>query len=186
MHILGLAAAAIATTSAPAPVEHQVTVFQQEFPLSHQNGKREYERFVARDLFDASGRPRTVGLIGCSRTCEYMELRTAGDTSMEWSVGEKTPIAMEGEDGSKSGVVYLLKGQKGTISYAGGKGSVQIEDHHLDQGAAAGGASAYSVLAKTFSTRRDNWSYYRTYSKDGTPVMRLLVIWENLPRTAAN
>lgn len=186
MHILVLAASALLAGPAPAPaadtvpVEHRVSIFQQDFPISHQDGRREYERFVARDLFDESGRPRTFGLKGCSQSCDYAELRTAGDTDVQLVQGEMTPTETAG------GIVDLLNGRKAVVSYAGGKGEIRIEDHHIDQAAGTTGTPAYTVMKKGFSTRRDDWSYYRTFSQKGEPVMRLLVVWENTPRIAAN
>lgn len=178
MHILALAAAVAAAHTGAAPVEHRVSIFQQDFPVSHQDGRREYERFVALDLFDASGSPRTVGLSGCAASCDYAAVKTAGDATVTLKHGDEVPSATSG------GISYVLNGQKTVVSYAGGRGEIQIEDHHVAQG--TGGTTCYSVLRKSFGGRRDDWSYYRTYASDGKPVMRLLVVWDDSLQTVSN
>jgi len=184
MHIMMLAAAAViagAPSAVPA-VEHRVTVFQQDFPMSHRDGQHEYRRFMARNLFDGDGRPRTVGLVGCGRTCEYLELRMAEKTGASWSQGSMIPVMSRRSD-ARGAVEYAFSGQKGRISYADGQGALSIEDHGAATAREEGRANAYHAMRMELADHGDSYAYYPTYSADGIPVMRLVVAWDK-PRPA--
>lgn len=182
MHILALAASALLAAPAPAidvpSVQRDISVFQQDFPISDKDGETQY-RSVSRAMFDATGRIRQPDLAACGAACNFVMLHMDERSGVEWSQGSTITV----EDLTRP----IFMGQKGRIDFVGGQGAVRIDDYSFDGSLAeamAGDTPRHTMTATFSGTGRD-WTYYRTRSADGAEVMRLVIVWDAAVHPAA-
>ena len=174
--------AAIAVNAPNAVREHEIVVFQKDLPASRKDGRAEYDRFIEDDLFDAEGRPRTVGLIGCGSGCQYRTIRMAPSDDVNWTFGEHVPeIAGSTDDHADRPVRYAFSGQKGRVqTLPDGGYRVTIDEYASSHGRVRRKTPPSARNVVEFGDGGDrSWSYGPSIDERGRPIMRLVVAWEN-------